>query len=207
MAKQSELNREYSREIHRLRQAIKRAEKAGLIYTESPLPKKPKVITEASIRKLKRIKPVDIRERGYIVNKDTGELRKYHRPKHPKRSGAKQKNKENIPKRNSRKKRPNDKDEIIKKNLTDQLQSAINDATANYLLSLLDEYGLSGYYEGAEGPISEAAQVVNRSSQVEDLINNADLLARLITGSRYNVEISKEIHRVAFEDRPARRRR
>ena len=50
---QKQLIKEYRRELKNAKARVKRLENIGYEFSESPIPKKPKVITEASIRNLK----------------------------------------------------------------------------------------------------------------------------------------------------------
>ncbi len=57
--------KEYKYQISRIKQAIKRMEAEGYIVLDNIIPNKPKRITEASIRKLKKITPQIIRNKSY----------------------------------------------------------------------------------------------------------------------------------------------
>ena len=62
--KSSKYLKEYNKEVRRLKQAIKRAEKQGYIVPESIIPQKPKTITQGSIRRLAKITPEKIRQKS-----------------------------------------------------------------------------------------------------------------------------------------------
>lgn len=57
MTKQASYQKAYARQEKRIKQFIRRAEKRGYHFTENVLPKKPKRITQASIRKLAKLTP------------------------------------------------------------------------------------------------------------------------------------------------------
>lgn len=65
---------EYDKQRKRLKQAIRRAEKQGYIFSEDILPKKPKRITKASVRRLAKITPELIRQKGKFLIEETGEI-------------------------------------------------------------------------------------------------------------------------------------
>lgn len=65
---------EYAKQRKRLKQAIRRAEKQGYIFQEDILPKKPKRITKASVRRLAKITPELIRQKGKFLIEETGEI-------------------------------------------------------------------------------------------------------------------------------------
>lgn len=62
--KSSKYLKEYNKEIRRLKQAIRRAEKQGYIVPESIIPQRPKTITQGSIRRLEKITPEKIRQKS-----------------------------------------------------------------------------------------------------------------------------------------------
>ena len=68
------LEQEYKKELRRINRLIKKGEKQGFYWSESIIPKQPKKITEASIRKLKKITPDSLHKKSYQIDLDTGEL-------------------------------------------------------------------------------------------------------------------------------------
>lgn len=72
--KQTPSKNEYNKQRKRLKQAIRRAEKQGYIFSEDILPKKPKRITKASVRRLAKITPELIRQKGKFLIEETGEI-------------------------------------------------------------------------------------------------------------------------------------
>ena len=62
--KSSKYLQEYNKEVRRLKQAIKRAEKQGYIVPESIIPQRPKTITQGSVRRLSKITPEKIRQKS-----------------------------------------------------------------------------------------------------------------------------------------------
>lgn len=74
MAKKSRYQDEYNKQVKRLKSAIKRYEKEGLIFPDDILPNRPKRITQASVNKLKKIKPKDLIKKAEFLDVETGEL-------------------------------------------------------------------------------------------------------------------------------------
>lgn len=72
--KQSSVEKEYSKQRKRLKQAIIRAKKQGYVFPENVLPDKPKRITKASVRRLAKISPESLRKKGEFLIEETGEL-------------------------------------------------------------------------------------------------------------------------------------
>jgi flavodoxin len=65
---------QYNKELRRIKQFIRRAEKRGYQFSADIIPEKPQRITQASVRKLQKIKPtnlykksVAISEEGYVI--------------------------------------------------------------------------------------------------------------------------------------------
>lgn len=55
--KQTPAERDYSKQVKRIKQFIRRAEKRGYRFSEDVLPQKPKRVTQASVRKLAKLTP------------------------------------------------------------------------------------------------------------------------------------------------------
>jgi hypothetical protein len=55
--KQTESEKLYSKQLKRIKQFIRRAEKRGFIFEEDIIPQKPKKVTKASVRKLEKLTP------------------------------------------------------------------------------------------------------------------------------------------------------
>lgn len=55
--KQSHAERAYSKQVNRIKQFIRRAEKRGYQFSEDVLPQRPKRVTQASVRKLAKLTP------------------------------------------------------------------------------------------------------------------------------------------------------
>lgn len=72
--KKSATEKEYSKQRRRLQQAIARAKKQGYIFPENILPDKPKRITKASVRRLAKITPEALRQKGEFLIEETGEI-------------------------------------------------------------------------------------------------------------------------------------
>lgn len=75
MAKKStQLQIEYKKQVKRLKQAIRRAEKRGYIVPENILPKQPKRVTTKSVERLKKITTKEIYTKSEKLDFETGEL-------------------------------------------------------------------------------------------------------------------------------------
>lgn len=74
MAKSNIYRRQYNQQMSRLRRIIREAEKKGIMFPESALPKAIKNPTAKTIERLRSITPTKLRSKGFILNEDTGEL-------------------------------------------------------------------------------------------------------------------------------------
>lgn len=77
---------QFENEIKRITKLVKKLEKSGLMFIESPIPEMPKRVTKQRLEKVKLIKTKTLKEKAYVQNKKTGKVEKYV-PKSGKRSG------------------------------------------------------------------------------------------------------------------------
>ena len=68
------LEREYNKQIRRIDRRRKEMEQLGYVADDVKIPKKPRKVTEGTIRRLKKITPKFIREHSRIISFDTGEF-------------------------------------------------------------------------------------------------------------------------------------
>lgn len=75
MAKKlTQLQLDYKKQVKRLKQAVRRAEKRGYIVPENVIPKQPKRITKKSVERLKKITTNEIYSKSEKLDFETGEL-------------------------------------------------------------------------------------------------------------------------------------
>lgn len=75
MAKKlTQLQLDYKKQVKRLKQAVRRAEKRGYIVPENLIPKQPKRITKKSVERLKKITTNKIYSKSEKLDFETGEL-------------------------------------------------------------------------------------------------------------------------------------
>ena len=75
MAKKlTQLQLDYKKQVKRLKQAVRRAEKRGYIVPENVIPKQPKRITKKSVERLKKITTDKIYSKSEKLDFETGEL-------------------------------------------------------------------------------------------------------------------------------------
>lgn len=56
----TEVQKEYNKQLRRIKQFIRRAEKRGYVFSKDIIPKKPKRVTKASVKKLQKITPKEL---------------------------------------------------------------------------------------------------------------------------------------------------
>lgn len=74
LTKKERLEREYNKQIRRIERRKKEMEQLGYVANDIKIHKKPKRVTEGTIRRLKKITPKFIREHSRIVSFETGEI-------------------------------------------------------------------------------------------------------------------------------------
>ena len=72
--KPTQLQLDYKKQVKRLKQAVKRAEKRGYIIPDNIIPEQPKRITRKSVERLKKITTKDIYAKAEKLDFETGEL-------------------------------------------------------------------------------------------------------------------------------------
>lgn len=72
--KPTQLQLDYSKQVKRLKQAIRRAEKRGYIIPDDIIPEKPKRVTRKTVERLKKIKTEELYAKAEKLDIETGEL-------------------------------------------------------------------------------------------------------------------------------------
>lgn len=71
-SKQTPNQRAYAKQVKRIKQFIRRAEKRGYQFSENVLPQQPKSVTQASIRKLAQLTPEKLYQKAVYGGEATG---------------------------------------------------------------------------------------------------------------------------------------
>ena len=99
--KPTQLQLEYRKQVKRLKQAVRRAEKRGYIIPDNIIPEQPKRITRKSVERLKKITTEEIYKKSEKLDFETGEMipgevaRKQERNEAAKKAAKTRKNKAN----------------------------------------------------------------------------------------------------------------
>lgn len=86
MAKPDTTLKAFEREVKRLSKLLKSAEAKGITFLTSPIPPRPKRITEKSVERLRKITAPKLLSKGYTIDEETGVLSRYKPPKSPTKS-------------------------------------------------------------------------------------------------------------------------
>ena len=70
---QSDAEKAYNKQIKRIRQFVRRAERRGYVFSETIIPQIPKKITQASERRLQSITPARMYKKAEYMDYSTGE--------------------------------------------------------------------------------------------------------------------------------------
>lgn len=71
---QTQSEKEYSKELRRIKAFIRQASKRGYTFDDSIIPPKPKKVTKASVKKLKQITPKTLYQSSEFLNPQTGDI-------------------------------------------------------------------------------------------------------------------------------------
>ena len=71
---QTQAEKEYTKELKRIKAFIRRASKRGYTFDDSIIPPKPKKVTKASVKKLKQITPKTMYQKAEFINPQTGDI-------------------------------------------------------------------------------------------------------------------------------------
>lgn len=108
---------EYNKQVKRIKQFVRRAEKRGYKFSDDIIPKRPKRISKKSIKKLQNLKPNQLYEKAEYLDTSSGEIVKGTKGRdiERKRSAekAKQTRKRNKTKNKSKKKTLKAEDVIL----------------------------------------------------------------------------------------------
>lgn len=198
--KPTQLQLEYRKQVKRLKQAVRRAEKRGYIITDNIIPEQPKRITRKSVERLKKITTKEIYKKSEKLDFQTGELipgevaRKQERNEAAKKAAKTRKNKTNKPVENTNTYYPTFSIiDVIRERIIELTREAKPDIPIeqrkNELLSIFDdtvtmysdnitEYEL--YLKNNEPEIADLLNVIIYDSDAEKVSYSFVRLGRLL---------------------------
>ena len=71
---QTQAEKEYTKELRRIKAFIRQASKRGYTFDDSIIPPKPKRVTKATVKKLKQITPKTMYQKAEFINPQTGDI-------------------------------------------------------------------------------------------------------------------------------------
>lgn len=198
--KPTQLQLEYRKQVKRLKQAVRRAEKRGYIIPDDIIPNQPKRITRKSVERLKKITTKEIYKKSEKLDFETGELipgevaRKHERNEAAKKAAKTRKNKTNKPVENTNTYYPTFSIiDVIRERIIELTREAKPDIPIdqrkNELLSIFDdtvtmysdnitEYEL--YLKNNEPEIADLLNVIIYDSDAEKVSYSFVRLGRLL---------------------------
>ena len=218
--KQIALEQAYKKELKRIKQFMRRAEKRGYLWDDYELPKKPKKITEKSVSRLKKITPDLLYKKGEYIDQDTGEIlegvkgRTIERKTAAQKAAETRKQKKNAPKKekNKHEKPKAPKTETTEPSYDEQYYGEVDEYLPDYsemiinnVYELIDNFDTGNFYskrginQGMHNRdklrmiIDSAIAEFGADAVAERLNENAGEIAEIVDKAMYNYE-EAEIH-------------
>lgn len=218
--KQIALEQAYKKELKRIKQFMRRAEKRGYRWYYYELPKKPKKITEKSVSRLKKITPNLLYKKGEYIEQDTGEILDAVKGRTIERKRAAQKAAETYKQKKNRTKKEKQKQEQPKApkpettepiydepyyGEVDEYLPDYSEMVINNVYELIDNFDTGNFYSkrGASQAmhnrdklrtiLDSAIAKFGADAVAERLNENAGEIAEIVDKAMYNYE-EAEIH-------------
>ena len=210
--KQIELAQAYKKELKRIKQFMRRAEKRGYRWYYYELPKKPKKITEKSVSRLKKITPDLLYKKGEYISQETGEILEGVKGRTIERKTVAQKAEETRKQKKKKKKKEKQNREqpkAPKPETTEQLYGEYlpdySEMVINNVYELIDNFDTGNFYskrgvnQGMHNRdklrmiLDSAIAEFGADAVAERLNENASEIAEIVDKAMYNYE-EAEIH-------------
>ena len=183
---------EYNKQVRRIKNFIKRAEKRGYEFNEDILPKTPKRITKQAIKRLENLKPKQLYAKAEFLDTSTGEMLKGTKGRQLERKRASEKAKQTRQRNKSKKKKPKTTlkaEDVILNNFYEYLKSFPVKLTAKirqFVKKLEMEIGKNEVATALQNmpmKFHEILEMVNYSSEQADEVFRSQLLEYLPNAS------------------------
>ena len=163
MTKKEKLEAEYRKQIRRIRQWERRNKPEGAEVFIDAIPKKPKRITEGTIRRLEKLTPEKLRKKVKYVDPETGEVLKARKDKRKekKKSQKPKKPKKTVQKKPRQPEQNTPQEEIKTKRHTKRKKKKSRD----------EFYEGHPEYDYSEEPMPPGDDLENIMDNIRDLIN------------------------------------
>lgn len=205
---------EYNKQVRRIKNFIKRAEKRGYEFNEDILPKTPKRITKQAIKRLENLKPNQLYAKAEFLDTSTGEMLKGTKGRQLERKRASEKAKQTRQrnKTKSKKKKPKTTlkaEDVILNNFYEYLKSFPVKLTAKirqFVKKLEMEIGKNEVATALQNmpmKFHEILEMVNYSSDQADEVFRSQLLEYLPNASeQYKKDAMEqfEYYEVGFDE-------
>ena len=183
---------EYNKQVRRIKNFIKRAEKRGYEFSDDILPKTPKRITKQAIKRLENLKPNQLYAKAEFLDTSTGEMLKGTQGRKLERQRASEKAKQTRQRNKSKKKKPKTTlkaEDVILNNFYEYLKSFPVKLTAKirqFVKKLEMEIGKNEVATALQNmpmKFHEILEMVNYSSDQADEVFRSQLLEYLPNAS------------------------
>ena len=183
---------EYNKQVRRIKNFIKRAEKRGYEFNDDILPKTPKRITKQAIKRLENLKPKQLYAKAEFLDTSTGEMLKGTKGRQLERKRASEKAKQTRQRNKSKKKKPKTTlkaEDVILNNFYEYLKSFPVKLTAKirqFVKKLEMEIGKNEVATALQNmpmKFHEILEMVNYSSDQADEVFRSQLLEYLPNAS------------------------
>ena len=203
---------EYNKQVRRIKNFIKRAEKRGYEFNEDILPKTPKRITKQAIKRLENLKPKQLYEKAEFLDTSTGEMLKGSKGRKLERQRASEKAKQTRQRNKSKKKKPKTSlkaEDVILNNFYEYLKTFPVKLTArisHFVKKLEKEIGRNEVATALQNmpmKFHEILAMVNYSSDQADALFCTQLLEYLPNASeQYKKDAMEqfEYYEVGFDE-------
>lgn len=183
---------EYNKQVRRIKNFIKRAEKRGYEFSDDILPKTPKRVTKQAIKRLENLKPKQLYAKAEFLDTSTGEMLKGTKGRKLERQRASEKAKQTRQRNKSKKKKPKTTlkaEDVILNNFYEYLKSFPVKLTAKirqFVKKLEMEIGKNEVATALQKmpmKFHEILEMVNYSSDQADEVFRTQLLEYLPNAS------------------------
>lgn len=192
----TEVQKEYNKQLRRIKQFVRRAEKRGYVFSENIIPNKPKRVTKASVKKLQKITPKELYKKsqyggsatyGEIVSGEEG--RKAERKASAEKAAKTKKKKKSTPRSKQTEQKANVSRETLStdinlftnivitnfRNHVKQFNEVASTKLNNWLNNLLLRYNADDVAimlnEGAENGVIVNYQIVYSNDKLNNYIS------------------------------------
>ena len=190
----TQAERDYEKQVRRIEQFIRRAEKRGYRFEAGVLPPRPKKITQGSVRRLQKITPTKLYEKAQAISEETGHVVSGIQARKEERRAVALKAAETR-KRRKAKIKEEKKQEIEKEKKRESITFE-NEPGFDEARRKKDELDKKRLEQDTENEFSAGKLTYNR---LQDMINTLDKLQYIKSAGHLQKELDKQISEYGFD--------